>query len=57
VGLGHQPALTRRQLRSRLKFIASVLEQPIIKKILTHLVMQARAPPQAATCRQALQAA
>jgi hypothetical protein len=28
-----------------LKFIAANLEQPVIEKILTHLGLQARAPP------------
>ena len=28
-----------------LKIIAAILEQPVIKKILTHLGMQAREPP------------
>ena len=28
-----------------LKIIAAILEQPVIEKILTHLGLQARAPP------------
>ena len=40
-----------------LKIIASTLEQPVIQKILTHLGLQARAPPQAPAHGQALQAA
>jgi len=34
-----------RQLRGDLKIIAASLEQPVIEKILTHLGLQARAPP------------
>ena len=30
-----------------LKIIAAILEQPVIEKILTHLGLQARAPPRA----------
>ena len=40
-----------------LKIIAAILEQPVIEKILTHLGLQARAPPQAPARGQALQAA
>ena len=40
-----------------LKIIAAILEQPVIEKILTHLGLQARAPPRAPARRQALQAA
>ena len=40
-----------------LKIIAAILEQPVIEKILTHLGLQARAPPRAAAREQALQAA
>ena len=40
-----------------LKIIAAILEQPVIEKILTHLGLQARAPPRAAARGQALQAA
>ena len=39
------------------KIIAAILEQPVIEKILTHLVLQARAPPRSAARGQALQAA
>ena len=40
-----------------LKIIAAILEQPVIEKILTHLELQARAPPRAAARGPALQAA
>jgi len=40
-----------------LKIIAAILEQPVIEKILTHLGLQARAPPPSAARGQALQAA
>ena len=40
-----------------LKIIAAILEQPVIEKILTHLGLQARAPPRALARGQALQAA
>ena len=40
-----------------LKIIAAILEQPVIEKILTHLGLQARAPPRPAARGQALQAA
>ena len=40
-----------------LKMIAAIPEQPVIKKILTHLGLQARAPPRAPARAQALQAA
>ena len=46
-----------RQLRSWLKIIATVLEQPDIKKFLTHLGSQARAPPRVPARGQALKAA
>jgi len=39
-----------------LKIIAAILEQPVIEKILTHLGLQARAPPRATARDQALQA-
>ncbi|MDP1899454.1 MAG: transposase [Rubrivivax sp.] len=39
------------------KIIAAILEQPVIEKILTHLGLQARAPPRAPARGQALQAA
>lgn len=38
------------------KIIAAVLEQPVLENILTHLGLQARAPPRAPACDQALQA-
>ena len=40
-----------------LKIIAAILEHPVIEKILTHLGLQARAPPRAPARGQALQAA
>ena len=40
-----------------LKIIAAILEQPVIEKILTHLGLQARAPPRAAARGPALRAA
>lgn len=40
-----------------LKIIAAILEHPVIEKILMHLRLQARAPLQAPTRGQALQAA
>ncbi len=40
-----------------LKVIAAILGQPVIEKILTHLGLQARAPPRAPARGQALQAA
>jgi hypothetical protein len=39
-----------------LKIIAAILESPVIEKILTHLGLQARAPPRAPARGQALQA-
>ena len=41
----------------KLKIIAAILEAPVIEKILTHLGLQARAPPRAPARGQALQAA
>ena len=40
-----------------LRIIAAIQEQPVIEKILTHLRLQARAPPRAPARGQALQAA
>ena len=40
-----------------LKIIAAILQPPVIEKILTHLGLQARAPPQAPARGQALQGA
>ena len=40
-----------------LKIIAAILEAPVIEKILTHLGLQARAPPRSPARGQALQAA
>ena len=40
-----------------LKIIAAILGQPVIEKILTHLGLQARAPPWAPARGRALQAA
>ena len=36
-----------RNCAGELKIIAAILEQPVIEKILTHLGLQARAPPRA----------
>ncbi len=46
-----------RQLSGELKIIGSILEAPVIDKILRHLGLQARAPPRAPARSQALQAA
>ncbi len=40
-----------------LKILAAILEAPVIKKILTHLGLQASAPPRAQARGQALRAA
>ena len=40
-----------------LKIIAAILEQPVIERMLTHLGLQARAPPRSAARGQAPQAA
>ena len=40
-----------------LKIIAAILKAPVIEKILTHVGLQARAPPSAPARGQALQAA
>jgi hypothetical protein len=40
-----------------LKIIAAILEQSVIEKILTHLGLQAHAPPRAPARGRALQAA
>jgi hypothetical protein len=40
-----------------LKIIAAILKQPVIEEILTHLGLQARAPPRSPARGQALQAA
>jgi len=37
-----------------LKIIAAILEAPVIEKILTHLGLQARAPPRAAAREQTM---
>ncbi len=37
-----------------LAIVAAILEQPVIEKILTHLWLQARAPPRAPGRGQAL---
>ena len=42
---------------AELKIIAAIPEQPVIEKILTHLGLQARAPPRSPARGQALQAA
>jgi hypothetical protein len=41
----------------QLKIIAAILEQPVIEKILTHLGLQARAPPRAPARGPQVQAA
>ncbi len=41
----------------QLKIIAATLEQPVIENFLTHLGLQARAPPRAPARGKALQAA
>ena len=41
----------------RLNIITTILEAPVIEKILTHLGLQARAPPRAPARGQVLQAA
>jgi len=41
----------------QLKVIAAIMEQPVIEKILTHLGLQARAPPRAPADESQLQAA
>ena len=41
----------------QLKIIAVILEAPVIEKVLTHLGLQARAPPQAPASGQAWHAA
>ncbi len=41
----------------QLKIIAAIMEQPVIGKILTHLGLQARAPPRAPARGSQLQAA
>jgi hypothetical protein len=46
-----------RRLSGTLKIIAAILEQPVIENVLTHLGLQARAPPRAPAQGQALQAA
>jgi hypothetical protein len=40
-----------------LNIIAAIVEAPVIERILTHLGLQARAPPRAPAQGQALQAA
>ena len=40
-----------------LRIIAAILEPPVIEKILTHMGLQARAPPRPPARRQALQGA
>lgn len=37
-----------------MKFIAAIAEQPVIERVLTHLGLQARAPPRAPARGQAL---
>ena len=52
IGMEHCP-----NRGGELKIIAAILEQPVIEKILTHLGLQARAPPRALARGQAMQAA
>ena len=62
----HRPEQTKRVFEidmehcpncgGELKIIAAILEQPLIEKILTHLGLQARAPPRSLARGQALQA-
>ena len=40
-----------------LKITAAILEAPVTEKVLTHLGLQARAPPRSSARGQALQAA
>jgi Putative transposase len=47
----------RRGTGGELKIIATILQAPVIEKILTHLRLQARAPPRAPARGRALQAA
>jgi hypothetical protein len=42
---------------AELKIIAAILEQQVIEKILSHLDLQARAPPHSPAWGQSLQAA
>jgi hypothetical protein len=51
-GLEHCP-----NCGGELKIIAAILEQPVIEKLLTHLGLQARAPPRAPARGQALRVA
>ena len=54
----NQGAHTREDLFSiALKIIAAILAQQVIEQILTHLGLQARAPPRSPARGQALQAA
>ena len=43
--------------RGELQIIAAILEKPVIERILTHLGLQARAPPRLTVRGQALRAA
>ena len=52
IDIGHCP-----NCGGELKIIAAILEQPVIEKILTHLGLQARAPPRAPARGSQLQAA
>ena len=52
IGMEHCP-----NCGGQIKIISVILEAPVIRKILTHLGLQARAPPQAPARGQALQAA
>jgi hypothetical protein len=52
IDMAHSP-----NCRGELKIIAAILETPVIEKILTHLGLQARAPPRAPARGQTLRAA
>ena len=53
---GLAPNAKRALVVGELKIILAILERPVIEKILTHLKLQALAPPRAPARGQALQA-
>ena len=53
---GARPGSAARRVRGELKIIA-ILDAPVIERILTHLGLQAQAPPRAPAGGQSLQAA
>ena len=59
VNFAHHRALREHCLNcgGELKIIVAILEPPVIEKTLTHLGLQARAPPRTPPPRQALQGA